>query len=149
MFKFFVQVFCSIFLFKYCVQNLENLCWCKIKLYDKRIISLFLNSSNLKSELGSCIILFQSNYLLKELSLLFLNSLNLKTELGSCIILFQSNYLLKWFSLLFFNLLNLKPDLLVLCSSSLFKFFVQVFCSSFLFKFFVQVLCSSFLFKYR
>ena len=87
----------------------------------------------------------KSNYMIKEFSLLFLNSLNVKTELGSSKILFQSNFLLKEFSLLFFNFLNLKTDLLVLCSSSLFKFFVQVFCSSFLFKYCVlnlENLCS-------
>ena len=67
----------------------------------------------------------KSNYMIKELSLLFLNSLNLKTELGFCIILFQSKYLLKEFSLLFFNFLNFKTDLSVMCSSFLFKFFVQ------------------------
>ena len=115
MFKFIVQVFSSRFLFKYCVQILKKFCSCKIKLYDKRTLSLFLNS------------------------------LNLKTELGSCKILCQSNYLLKEFSLLFFNFLNLKTDVLVLCSSSLFKFFVQVFISSFLFKYCVlnlENLCS-------
>ena len=115
MFKFIVQVFTSHFLFKYCVQILKKFCSCKIKLYDKRMLSLFLNS------------------------------LNLKTELGSCKILCQSNYLLKEFSLLFFNFLNLKTNVLVLCSSSLFKFFVQVFISSFLFKYCVlnlENLCS-------
>ena len=115
MFKFIVQVFSSHFLFKYCVQILKKFCSCKIKLYDKRMLSLFLNS------------------------------LNLKTELGSCKILCQSNYLLKEFSLLFFNFLNLKTNVLVLCSSSLFKFFVQVFISSFLFKYCVlnlENLCS-------
>ena len=141
--KFFVQFFCSGIVFK----TLKTFAGVKSNYMIKEFSLFFLNSFNLKSELGSCIILFQSNYLLKELSLLFLNSLNLKTKLGSCIILFQSNYLLKGFSPLYLNLLNLKPDLLVLCSSFLFKFFVQVFCSSFLFKFFVQVFCSSILFK--
>ena len=80
LFKFFVQVFISSLLFKYCVQILKKFCSCKIKLYDKRMLSLFLNSLNLKTELGSCKILCQSNYLLKEFSLLFFNFLNLKTD---------------------------------------------------------------------
>ena len=76
----------------------------------------------------------KSNYMKKKFSLLVLNSLNLKTELGSCKILFQSNDLLKELSILFFNIFNLKTDLLVLCSSSLFKSFVQIFCSSIVIK---------------
>ena len=73
-------------------------------------------------------------YMKKQLSLLFLISLNWKTELGSCKILFQSNDLLKELSILFFNIFNLKTDLLVLCSSFLLKFFVQFFCSGIVFK---------------
>ena len=116
-----LSVLCSSSLFKFCVQF-----FCSSIVF--KILKTFAQ--------------VKSNYMIKEFSLLFLNSLNLKTELVSCKILFQSNLLLQKFSLLFFNFLNLKTDLSVLCSSPLFKFFVQFFCSSIVFKIlktFVQV----------
>ena len=118
LFKFFVQVFCSSFLFKYFVQNLVNLFSCKIKLYDKIILSPFFNFLNLKTDLlvlcssslfKSFVQIFcssivfkalktfagvKSNYDKRIISLVF-ELIELETDLGSCIILFQSNYLLK------------------------------------------------------